>query len=332
MGTGLEGEDFFLGQGVDFDAGEVESLLEEFCLLGGGAEDEFGVEVGVFVEGLGDAQESFFLANDDAGVDDAVGWLSGWCGECGDLLASVFEFECVGDEGGVELESFLKVDVVAFGNDEAVLGGVEDFGFVFVDEVACEGGDGGAADGDVHMVGVEGESGGAVCLVGGDDAGPVWVDGEDAVCVDFTNGLKGEAAKDGGEGKAEVAFPSPDVGDFGEEDFGDGGFVDFDAWGDGGCCRTGCLAVLFGDNGDVLWVKLGDEIAEDGGGSADVGGEVGGDDHHFPVLGSCWHLSWISLAKEKRDGGGFFFSSAGIPVLFFFFNDSLVHRRKPKKK
>ena len=300
VSTGLEGEDFFLGQGVDFDAGEVESGLEEFGFWGGSAEDEFCLEVGFFVEGLGDAEEAFFLADDDAGVDDAVGWFRRWGGECGNFVASGLEFEGVWDEGGFELEASLEIDVVAFGDDESVLGGVEDWGFVFVDEVAFEGGDGGAADGDVHVVGVEGESGCAVCLVGGDHTGPVWVDGEDGVCVDFSNGFESELAEDGGEGEAEVAFPSPDVGDFGEEEFGDGGFVDFDAFGDGGLGGAGGLSVFFCNDGDALGVQLGDEVAEDGGGAADVWRKVGGDDHHSAVLVSCWHLSGISLAKEKR--------------------------------
>ena len=236
------------------------------------------------------------------------------------------------NEGGVEVVAATEVGGVSFCDDEAVLGGSEDFGFKIIDEKTFKGSHSGTPDRDVHVIGVQGNACCTTGLVCPDKARPVGIDTQNALCSGFFDRPQCEFPKNVCEGEAEVAFPSPDVGDFGEEELGDGGFVDFDAWGDGGCCRTGCLAVLFGDNGDAFRVELGDEVAEDGGGPADVGWEVGGDDHHFPVLGSCWHLSWISLAKEKRDGGGFFFSSAGIPVLFFFFNDSLVHRRKPKKK
>ena len=327
VGAGLEGDDFFLGEGEDFDAGEVEPSTEEFVFGCGGAEDEFGLEGGGFVEGAGDAQEAFFLPDNDAGVDDTVGGLAAGDGEFFDFFPAFFEFEGVGEEGGGEAEAALEVCGVAFGDDEAVFGGAEDFGLEVVDEPAFEGGDGGAADGDVHVVGIKGEPGLAVCEVGADEAGPVWVDGKDAVRLVFADGFDYETPENGDQGEAEVAFPAPDVGDLGKYPAGEGGFVSGNAWGDGGAwaaCREGLVLC---DDGEGGGVELVGEVAQDGGSSADVGRVIGRGDDDFVVLGGSGHVSWYCyIMRIEKNGMEWRESLAGCSLLlgFLFIRDSIL--------
>jgi len=191
----------------------------------------------------------------------------------------------VGNEGGVEVVAATEVGGVSFSDNEADLGGAEDFGLKIIDEKTFKGSHGGTPDGDVHVISVQGNACCATGLVCPDKARPVGINSQDALCSGFLYCPQCEFPKNGCEGEAEVAFPSPDVRNFCEQPVGKGRFVKGNALWYRGLSGAWSLAVLLGHHRNGLRVELRDEVTEYGRRSANIRRKIGGNEDHPTVLG-----------------------------------------------